>query len=359
MKVLALTRYGRLGASSRLRFYQYLPRLEQGGIAVTVAELSPDEYVARLYAGRRPPVVSIARDYLRRARWLVSLRGYDLLWIEKELFPGAPALVERLLSGLRVPYVVDFDDATFHRYDRSANPLLRHLWPRKIDAVMRGAALVVAGNQYLAERARAAGARRVELLPTVVDPARYPVRPPPAGEPFTVGWMGTPVTQRYLAPVAPSLAAVVAAGGRVRLVGADRLPEGLPAESAELRPWAEATEASDILAFDVGIMPLDDTEWERGKCGYKLLQYMAAGRPVVASPVGVNPEIVDPGVTGFLAATPDEWRTALARLRDDPALRIRMGEAGRRRLEAGYSLDLAEPRLRALLRSACTTAGRR
>jgi glycosyltransferase involved in cell wall biosynthesis len=359
MKVLALTRYGRLGASSRLRFYQYQPRLEQGGIAVTVAELSPDEYVARLYAGRRPPVASIAWDYLRRARRVASFRRYDLLWIEKELFPGAPALAERLLSALRVPYVVDYDDATFHRYDRSANPLLRRLWPRKIDAVMRGAAVVVAGNQYLAERARAAGARRVELLPTVVDPARYPVRPPPAGEPFTVGWMGTPVTQRYLAAVAPALAAVVAGGGRVRLVGADHLPEGLPAESAELRPWAEATEASDILGFDVGIMPLNDTEWERGKCGYKLLQYMAAGRPVVASPVGVNPEIVDPGVTGFLATTPDEWRTALARLRGDPALRARMGEAGRRRLEAGYSLDLAEPRLRDLLRSASTTPGPR
>ena len=105
-------------------------------------------------------------------------------------------------------------------------------------------------------------------------------------------------------------------------------------------------------------MPLDDTEWERGKCGYKLLQYMAAGRPVVASPVGVNPEIVEPGVTGFLATTTEEWRTALTRLRDDPALRTRMGEAGRRRIEAGYSLDRAEPRLRALLQSASTGSRR-
>jgi glycosyltransferase involved in cell wall biosynthesis len=359
MKVLALTRYGRLGASSRLRYYQYLPGLERGGIAVTVAALSSDEYVARLYAGRRPGVGSIGWDYLRRAGRLASLGRYDLLWIEKELFPGLPALVERVLSSWGLPYVVDYDDATFHRYDRSSNPLLRYVWPRKIDAVMRGAALVVAGNQYLAERARAAGARRVEVLPTVVDPARYPVRARLAGQPFTVGWMGTPVTQRYLAPLAATLAGLVAEGGWVRLVGADRVPEGLPSGSIELRPWAEQSEAEDILAFDVGIMPLDDTEWERGKCGYKLLQYMAAGRPVVASPVGVNPEIVEPGVTGFLAGTPEEWRSALTRLRDDPALRARMGEAGRRRVEAAYSLDLAEPRLRALLRSASTTTRRR
>jgi len=132
----------------------------------------------------------------------------------------------------------------------------------------------------------------------------------------------------------------------------------LPAGSAELRPWAEETEASEIQAFDVGIMPLDDTEWERGKCGYKLLQYMAAGRPVVASPVGVNPDIVEPGVTGLLARTPEEWRTALTRLRDDPGLRARMGAAGRRRVEADYSLDIAEPRLRALLQSAATATRR-
>jgi glycosyltransferase involved in cell wall biosynthesis len=356
MKVLALTRYGRLGASSRLRFYQYLPRLEQSGIAVTVAALSSDAYVAKLYAGRRPGAVSVARDYVRRAGRLASLPTYDLLWVEKELFPGAPALVERMLSGLGVPYAVDYDDATFHRYDRSSNPLFRHLWPRKIDAVMRRAALVMAGNRYLADRARAAGARRVEILPTVVDPARYPVRPPPAGAPFTVGWMGTPVTQRYLAPVAGALADIVAGGSRVRLVGADRLPNGLPASGSELLPWAEETEASDILTFDAGIMPLDDTEWERGKCGYKLLQYMAAGRPVVASPVGVNPEIVEAGVTGFLATTAEEWRAALVRLRDDPALRARMGEAGRRRVEARYSIDHAEPRLRALLQSVATGA---
>jgi glycosyltransferase involved in cell wall biosynthesis len=171
--------------------------------------------------------------------------------------------------------------------------------------------------------------------------------------------MGPPVTQRYLTPVAAALAGAMAEGDRVRLVGADRVPEEFPAGMVELRPWAEETEAHDILSFDVGIMPLDDTEWERGKCGYKLLQYMAAGRPVIASPVGVNSEIVEPDVTGILAGTPEEWRSALTRLRDDPALRARMGEAGRRRVEAAYSLDLAEPRLRALLESASTRARRR
>lgn len=352
MKVLALTRYGRLGASSRLRICQFLPRLEAHGIAVTVAALSPDEYLTRLYAGRRPGSFSIMGDYLRRAREVLGVRSYDLVWLEKEIFPGAPALVERVLPRLGARYVVDYDDATFHKYDRSTNPLFRHLWPGKIDAVMQHAELVVVGNDYLAERARGAGARRVEVLPTVVDLARYDARPRTSA-PFAIGWIGTPVTQRYLTPAAQALADVCTDGrGRVLLVGAAEAPPVLAGTAVELRPWSEEREAHDIQDFDVGIMPLDDTEWERGKCGYKLIQYMASGRAVVASPVGVNPGIVEHGVSGFLASSPDEWRAALARLRDDPALRVRMGEAGRRRVEGRYTLEAAEPRLRGLLTAA-------
>jgi glycosyltransferase involved in cell wall biosynthesis len=355
MKVLALTRYGRLGASSRLRFYQFVPSLEARGISVTVAALSSDAYVTRLYRGRRPGPLFIGAEDVARARHLRHLRSFDLVWLEKELFPGAPALIERLLPRIGVPYVVDYDDATFHKYDRSANPLFRRLWPRKIDVVMRHAQLVVAGNEYLAQRARTAGAGRVEVLPTVVDLARYPVRSPDAGAGFVVGWMGTPVTQDYLSPVAAALAQVCAGGrGRVLLVGAATVPTALAGVPCELRAWSEEREALDVSEFGVGIMPLADTEWERGKCGYKLIQYMAAARPVIASPVGVNREIVEHGVNGFLASTTEDWRAALNQLRDDPALRQRMGLAARERVAARYALDVVAPRLAPLLRSAAT-----
>jgi len=352
LRVLALPRYGRLGASSRLRFYQFLPLLESAGIQVAAVPLSSDDYVARLYAGQRPGPLSIARDYLRRLRQLAGVGRYDLLWVEKELFPGAPALLERWLGRAGVPYVVDYDDATFHRYDRSANPLLRHLWPHKIDVAMRQSRAVVAGNAYLAARASGAGARTVVVLPTVVDLARYRVEPRAASA-FAIGWMGTPVTQKYLAPIAGTLAEVCAEGAaRVILVGATAdlaLPATCPVDR---RPWSEAREAADLAEFDVGVMPLADTEWERGKCGYKLIQYMAAGRPVVASAEGTNRNIVEHGVSGFLATTAEEWRAALRRLRDDPALRARMGQAGRRRVEEHYSLATAAPRLVAVLRAA-------
>jgi glycosyltransferase involved in cell wall biosynthesis len=211
--------------------------------------------------------------------------------------------------------------------------------------------VVVAGNEYLARRAAAAGARRVVVLPTVIDVTRYaPEACPSSG--FAIGWMGTPVTQRYLAPIARAIADVCAEGGsRVILVGATA-DAAVPACQVEIRPWSEESEAADVADFDVGVMPLADTEWEQGKCGYKLIQYMACAKPVVASAVGANRQIVEHGVNGFLATTDDEWRAALRRLRDDPALRERMGKAGRRRVEDQYSLAVAAPRLAELLRAA-------
>ena len=351
MKVLALTRYARLGASSRVRFYQMLPALEVHGIDVTVAPLSSDGYVRDLYAGKGRRPARVAGDYARRLGQLLSVGRFDLLWIEKELLPGAPAVLERLLGALRVPYAVDYDDATFHRYDQSTNPLVRRLLGSKIDVIMRHAVLVTAGNEYLAERARSAGARWTEVVPTVVDLDRYPVAPPRAEAPLTIGWMGTPITQRYLDPLRDALSTVCHRGGaRILLIGADA--GALAGLHPEIRAWSEQTETADIADFDVGIMPLADGVWERGKCGYKLIQYMACARPVVASPVGVNRCIVDDGVNGLLASTGAEWCTALEQLRDDRPLRDRMGRAGRARVESEYSVQALAPRLADLLRRA-------
>ena len=120
----------------------------------------------------------------------------------------------------------------------------------------------------------------------------------------------------------------------------------------EIRRWTEQTETADIADFDIGIMPLAEGVWERGKCGYKLIQYMACARPVIASPVGVNRSIIDDGASGLLASTEAEWRSALERLRDDQPLRDRMGRAGRARVESEYSVTAVAPRLAELLRRA-------
>ena len=257
-----------------------------------------------------------------------------------------------------VPYVVDYDDAEFHRYDNHKSAAVRFLLGKKIDGVMRGAAMVVAGNNYIAEHARKAGAKRVELLPSVVDLERYRPICLPRNEVFTIGWIGTPITAQFLQLAAPALREVCR-GGTTRLVTIGSGPLDLPGVPVEVKPWSEETEARDLQMCDVGIMPVLDNPHNRGKCGLKLIQYMACARPVVGSPIGVNAEIIRPGENGFQAVDTTEWVQALETLRADAALRRRMGQEGRKLVESRYSLAVAAPRLAQLLRSAaCRTTGR-
>lgn len=314
---------------------------------MTHQPLFGDEYVRDYFRGRRD-WGAIARACMRRVRQLFRCRDFDLVWIERELFPYLPAWGEALLSRASVPFVVDYDDAVFHKYDAHGTTAVRVVLGGKIDAIMRMAALVIAGNAYVAEYARRAGARRVEWLPTVVDLARYS-RAPIAGQAaFTIGWIGSPGTSRYLRGVRGALSDVCTRGGaRVVLVGAGDVElYGVP---VTIRPWSEETEVQEIHGFDVGIMPVPDEPWERGKSGYKLIQYMGCGLPVVASPVGENRRIIDDGVTGFLAATQGDWVRYLAKLREDPRRRTEMGTLGRRKVESAYCLEVTAPRLAELL----------
>jgi glycosyltransferase involved in cell wall biosynthesis len=349
VKVLLLSRYGRLGASSRLRSYQYIPHLLAAGIEVTVTPLLRDEYLRRLYAGESPDRMQWFTDYLGRFLNLLKARRFDLLWIEKELFPNMPAWFEQGLSLLGVPYIVDFDDAIFHRYELSSNPLKRCL-ARKIDEVMRAATLVVCGNQYLANRARSVNAKRVEIVPTVIDTDKYRPKDHALRDGVTIGWIGTPQTVHYLKPLVPVFRTLaLELDVRVRVIGATFTAPDVQIES---RPWTESTEVSEIRDFDIGVMPLLDSPWERGKCGYKLIQYMGCGLPVVASPVGVNGEIVAPSVNGYLAASEDEWHSTLRRLCVSRANREQLGLRGRSDVERKYSLNVTAPRLADILKEA-------
>jgi len=348
MKLLILSRYDRLGASSRLRTMQYLPWLEAAGINAQIEPFFDDFYLQRLYAGRRSGI-AVAGYYLRRATRLLQAERPDAIWLEKELLPWLPAGIEQLLLPSGVPMVSDYDDAVFHRYNLHPLRVVRGLLGRKIDRVMARSALVLAGNPYLAGHARTVGAREVEIVPTVVDVHAYDTAPICDGKgSLRVGWIGTPGTwKQYMLPMRSMLTDLAARNGAVlRTVGAGNQAEGQGIESLS---WSEESESRMIQGMDIGLMPLDDTPWSRGKCGYKIIQYMACGLPVVASPVGVNAEIVEHGVTGFLATSETEWREALTTLLRDRELRRRMGAAGRRKIEAQYSLQVWGPRVAALL----------
>jgi glycosyltransferase involved in cell wall biosynthesis len=346
VRLLCAARYGRMGASSRLRLAQYRPYLERAGIATTLRAFLSDGYIAALYDGRSRagPIISA---YLRAIGARQAARAHDLLWIEKEYLPWLPFWLERRAIGA-TPYMLDFDDAWSLRYENSGSALTRRLLGDKFTRLIRGAALTITANRTLYDWAAAQGAARLLLLPTVVDLEHYKVLPEPTGV-FTIGWVGTPLTAGYLDSVAPALRRLSAeAKLRLLIVGAPAARiDGVECVHAD---WDEATEAGLIGQCHAGIMPLPDDDWARGKSGYKLIQYMAMARATVASPVGANRQIVAAGETGFLAENETAWLQALRRLRDDPEGRARMGAAARRRVETEFSLQVTAPRLIAAIR---------
>lgn len=350
MKLLALTKYGPLGASSRMRTLQYVPALRGMGWSVDIAPLLDDGYVRALYSGS-PKVLHVLRAYGRRFRQGATLRNYDVVLVEKEMFPWLPWFIESMLLSRCRSVVVDYDDAIFHQYDLSDSGIVRAFLGQKIDRVMASADAVVVGNDYLSERATKAGCRRVEWIPTVIDASRYFERSvEKAPDSVTVGWIGTPSTAKLLKPLFPVFADIARETGvRFQAIGAraDQL-DGSPFEAVE---WSEDREVSLLSSLDIGIMPLQDEPWQRGKCGYKLIQYMACGLPVVASPVGVNASLVSHGRDGYLASTESEWKNALIQLIDSVELRRRMGREGASKVRRTYTLQAQAPRLAKVLES--------
>jgi glycosyltransferase involved in cell wall biosynthesis len=330
-----------------MRSYQYFPLLKKQGIDVTVKPLFDDDYLHQLYSGKKPKGI-IIKSYFKRLAVLFTVFGYDKLVIEKELFPYFPAVFEILLNKLGVKYVVDYDDAIFHNYDLARNPVMKML-KNKIRHVMRNADAVTAGNNYLAQYAISSGARKVQVIPTVIDSSRYKEKDDISSHHVAIGWVGSPTTLKYLKIIAPVLADICRAYHvKVHIIGG-KAGIGL-GENEEIIEWTEASEADLIHNFDIGIMPLQDSPWEKGKCGYKLIQYMGCGLPVVASPVGVNVDIVKEGHNGALATTDQEWYRALETYITDTSLRKEHGKNGRQLVDQKYNLQAAATTLIGVLK---------
>jgi len=339
-RIAFLTKYSRLGASSRYRTYQYLGYLEQQAVEVCVSPLLDDEYLERLYGNRGVSKLYLLKAFCRRLFDILKARNCDLIVIEKELFPYMPALFEHLLHSINKNIVTDYDDAIFANYQN--NLLLKS----KIPTVMKLSKAVNVGNRYLADYARSFN-QNVSIIPTAVDLSKYVVKDTYeiAGDKVVIGWIGTPITSKYLFLVQEALAKLSQQYHLVlRCIGtsSDFALQGVEVENMQ---WNESTEASRISTFDVGIMPLSDDLFSRGKCGLKLIQYMACGVPSVASPVGVNKDIICDGESGLLAGSEEEWIDKMALLIKDQHLRERMGMKGRQTVIERYSLEAVAPRL--------------
>lgn len=338
MKVLYLTKYSRNGASSRLRSYQYFPYLEANGISVTVRPFFDENYLMDLYSGKRITKRKIIKFYLNRFCTLFSIYKYDKIIIEKELFPYFFSWFEKILGLLKVKYIVDYDDAIFHNYDLSSNKLILFLLKNKINNVMKYSNCVIAGNSYLALRAKESQANKIVILPTVIDIDAYSVKKNYANSKIVIGWIGSPTTFKYVKNNTPIFSKLLEKDTvELHIVGATE-DLGL-GDKVKYLTWTEETEVALISQFDIGIMPLENTPWELGKCSYKLIQYMGCGIPVVASAIGMNKEVVDEGINGFLVRAEYQWFDKLTQLIADSELRQELGKQGRIRVESAYSIQ--------------------
>jgi glycosyltransferase involved in cell wall biosynthesis len=300
---------------ARYRLRAFEPYLRDAGLSLDLHPL-PRTWWARLGVARSlqdADAVILQRKLLSRTELTLLRRRACRLWF-------------------------DFDDAVWMRDSYSEKGFASSKRERRYRSTMQAADLVVAGNPFLAENARMAGARNTRIIPTCVDLRRYPLARHD-GEKADMVWVGSSSTIRGLESVNEMLSTLgkQIPGIRLKLVCDSFIhPAGL--EIVEMQ-WTEASEAAEIAAGNIGISWIPDDPWSRGKCGLKVLQYMAAGLPVVTNPVGVHPEMVSHGESGFLASTPSEWIDAIRTLAGDRDLRRRMGSAGRKTVENRYSVE--------------------
>ena len=360
-RILFLATHPKEVASTRYRVLSYAPALEQAGYEISFHSFFPSEALA--HVNRKGDWAAkgawVAQGTRRRWQTLRSPR-YDLIFIHRELFPlglsvGMFPLLE-MLHRSNSKLVYDFDDAVYlpHRQNRGMVGWFEN--PASVDHLMRMSDAVIAGNAFLLEHARKWNPQ-AHCIPTPVDTSRYfPAGNGGGNRVPVIGWIGSPSTAKYvgtLRPVFERLAKthrfqlkVIGAGKEVAFQGVD----------VDCRPWDLRTEADEFRDCDIGLYPLWDDQWSRGKCGYKALQFMASGVPVVASQVGMNTEIIQDHTNGILARTEEDWVRHLGELLEDPALRRRLGDAGRQTIEEDYSLERLTPRFLSVIQSCAVSA---
>jgi glycosyltransferase involved in cell wall biosynthesis len=357
IKVLALSPIPEEGAGCRFRVAQYVPYLRDAGFDVTISSFYTRDFFRVVYQPGRHVLkaATFLKLAAKRVSELLTVGNYDLVLLYREAIPFGPPVIESMIAARGIPIVYDFDDAIFLPNVSEANKAFAFLKnPSRVARVLRLSQHVIAGNEYLGEYARQHTAA-VTVIPTAVDTSKFVPRSAPStrsSDELIVGWIGSPTTYPYLHSLSEVLRAVARHHVFTLKVSGAGQPVRIPGVRVQEVPWSLADEVALFNTCDVGVYPLTDDDWAKGKCGFKAIQCMACGVPVVAAAVGVNREIINDGVNSFLASTPTEWIEKLGRLLSDAELRSRMAVAGRRTIEARYSLQVTAPRVAAVLAAA-------
>jgi glycosyltransferase involved in cell wall biosynthesis len=334
-----------IAPGQRFRFEHYLPLLEEKGIKYKISSYFTRKGKSALYSKTKfwRKVYAIIRGYLKRISDLFIIWRYDYVYVYKETTPVGPPIFPWAAAKIfRRKIIYDFDDAIWvavmSKYNKKFS-FVKHF--DKVGKICRWSYKVSVGNAYLKEFADKYN-KNVTIIPTVVntETVHRKLQEQNTDHP-AIGWTGSFSTLGYLNMVLPVLQQLQEEIDFTFYVIADKDP-GLPLKNYEFIRWRKETETEDLLKFHIGIMPLTDDQFSKGKCGFKAIQYMALGMPAVVSPVGVNTEIVSNGEDGFVCDVESEWKEKLKLLLKDPALRQRTGHSARKKIESKYSVKVTE-----------------
>jgi len=337
----------------RYRIEQWEPLLRERGVEITYEPFECKDLHSVVHRpgmlGRKAQLV--ARSVVRRFDALKQVKNFDLVYIFREAALLGPPVFERIIHRTGVPVVFDFDDAIFVSYRSPSNGYFSYLkFANKTKTICRLSSHVMVGNPYLADYAKQVN-QNVTVIPTTIDTEKYqPLESNRTSETPVIGWTGSFSTAQHLDTLRETLQKLAATESfRLRVIGAtDYAIEGVSVDTIR---WTSEREVQDLEGIDIGIMPLPDDNWTKGKCGLKALQFMALGIPTVLSPVGVNKEIIQDNENGFQAANESEWIEKLSRLLRSKELRERLGRAGRKTVEERYSAQTQAPRVYEIFKS--------
>lgn len=344
----------------RFRIEQWEPILRGQGVDITYAPFETERLRSILYKGGNilGKVGGVLSSMNRRMSELKSLGEFDLVYVFREAALLGPPWLERKIAGSGVPMIFDFDDAVFFSYKSPSNGYLSYLkFPTKIAEICRLSKYVMAGNEFLAEYARESN-KNVTIVPTTIDTDKYKfVEGVGGAETVTIGWSGSFSTIQHLDTIRDILQELARTEKFcLRVIGTPIYKiSGVDTEATQ---WRSETELDDLRHIDIGLMPLPDDNWSKGKCGLKALQYMALGIPTICSPVGVNSTIIRDGENGFLAGDRAEWIGKIKQLIHSAELRRKLGKAGRLTVEREYSAKTIAPRVLEIFRTAAKASQR-
>lgn len=351
MNVLFIVPYPTQGPSNRFRVEQYFPYLKHNNIDYSISSLQSETLYRILYKKGHYTSKSyhLICGVWRRLLDLFSSNRYDIVFIHREAFPIGNMIIERLFNKLNGNIIYDFDDSIF--LPRGNNIFFKFIKrSTNIEKIIRLSRHVIAGNDYLKNYALQFN-KNVTVIPTSIDTQVYK---PPQNKTITdkviIGWIGSRTTIKYLKILRGVFKKLLSTFKNIemKIIGGEYKTQDPRITNQR---WSLETELSDLQSFDIGIMPMYDNEWAKGKCAFKIIQYMAVGIPAIASSVGMNVEVIQNGVNGFLISSEEEWFEKLSILIENPELRQKLGKAGKNTVEQRYSLMVNAPKFIEVLKS--------